>query len=270
MAPTLITSYFVNATANGTTALVTPSFTPAVGELIVVKLQTEDSSQTATAATDTQGNTYLPRITVTTGSHTYARISTAFTAAATAMTVSSGTFSNGTGFAHKSMVVERWSGAQLAATPAVNGTTTGSGTATTGITTVAANSVVSWCDGDWAAVAPGTPTYASSATQESIDNQSTTFYVGYYAWQNAVSAGSQTFGVTSPTGQTWTLAAIEIQDAGGGGGTALPIPRRSQRFFWPGKGPHRSERFHSTKLDATIPPATAPEPYIGWGWGVNV
>jgi hypothetical protein len=52
----------------------------------------------------------------------------------------------------------------------------------------------------------------------------------YTAYQAAASAGAQTYGLTAPTGQNPTLAAIEIQDSGGGAPAVPPIivmpPRR--------------------------------------------
>jgi hypothetical protein len=117
------------------------------------------------------------------------------------------------------MVVERWTNAKLAATPATNATKdVNSANGFTGsITTAAANSVVSWCAGDWSAQAPGTIGYRSSATQDGLHNKSTLNYVAYYAYQTAASAGAQTFGLTTPAGAAqWKYLAVEVQDAGGG------------------------------------------------------
>jgi hypothetical protein len=49
------------------------------------------------------------------------------------------------------------------------------------------------------------------------DKSSATNYVAYYASQSAASPGSQTFGLTSPTGQTWSMVGIEILDVPGPG-----------------------------------------------------
>lgn len=220
MAPTLVTTpYEVDSTAANTTSLVTPSFTPTNGEVIVVKAVTEDSG--TTISTPTGGSqTYTSRATSTAASNCGCAIYTAVVSGSPgAMTV---TVAIGGNAKWHSMVVERWSGAALATTPATNVTKTGTGTATTTLTTAAAGSVVTWLDGDWNATAPGTPTYASSATQDGLHNKSPSNYVAYYAYQTAASAGSQTFGVTSPTGQTWTLLGIEVQSSGGGGASAIP------------------------------------------------
>jgi hypothetical protein len=82
---------------------------------------------------------------------------------------------------------------------------------------------VTWVNGDWAAVSPSSAAYRSSATQDGLhDKSGTGNYVAYYATQPAASAGSQTMGLTAPTGQTWSLIGIEIQDPLGGGTPAIP------------------------------------------------
>src|SRR6478672_5257795 len=218
MAPSLTASYLVLSTASNTTALVTPSFTPVVGDILVVKRVTETGVHPYSAAPSGGSLTYTSRASSTSTSQVDAAIYTTTTTSATSMTVSSGALSTG---GWHSMLVERWANAQLAATPATNSTKTGTGAPSTTLVTVASNSVVSFLDGDFAAVAPGTYTYRSGATDEGIhDKSGTTSYVAYYAWQAAAASGSQTFGLTAPAGQTWTMLGIEIQDAG----SVTPLP----------------------------------------------
>ena len=210
MTPTLTASYLVVSSAANTTPLVTPSFTPAVGEIIVVKVAAENGTGLGTPSGGSL--TYTSRASfANVNNNAPGGIWTTTTTSASSMTVSSGTMP--LNYWH-SMVVERWSNAQLAATPATNTTKNGAGAPSTTLTTVASNSVVSFLDADYSAVAPGSYAYRSSATDEGIHDKSTAIYVAYYAWQTAASTGSQTFGLTSPTGQTWTLLGIEIQDAG--------------------------------------------------------
>src|SRR6478736_265421 len=214
MAPSLTASYLVLSTASNTTALVTPSFTPVVASILVVKRVTETGVHPYSAAPSGGSLTYTSRASSTSTSQVDAAIYTTTTTSATSMTVSSGALSTG---GWRSMVVERWSNAQLAATPATNSTKTGTGAPSTTLVTVASNSVVSFLNADFAAVAPGTYTYRSGATDEGIhDKSASARYVSYFAWQSAASTGTQTFGLTSPTGQTWTMLGIEIQAAGGG------------------------------------------------------
>lgn len=215
--PTLRTSVTTSA-ASGTT-LVSPAFTPQTGDIIVLKQVTEDASDTISGPTNS-GSTFsawTSRVTDATASRVGARISTATcTAGGTSSTVTAN-FSSST--RHHSLVVEVWQNAQLAGTPATCDTT-GSGAPTATVTTVAANSVVSWCDGDWAAVT-GAAAYRSAAYQDGIDQQGG-LYCAYYAYQAAASAGAQTIGLTAPAGQTYTLLGIEIQLAAAAPSGLLP------------------------------------------------
>lgn len=217
--PTLANSYLVVSAASNTTALSTTSFTPAVGEVIVVKVVTEQWLSTVGTPSDSQGNTYTLRVSSAASSDCWVGIWTAVASTASANTVTSGTLSTA---AWHSMMVERWTNATLAGSPAVNGTKTGSGAPSSTITTTGASSVVSWANGDWNANSPTGRTYnttSATPTEEGIHDKSTGNYVAYYAWQNAASAGSQTIGITAPTGQAWTVLGIEILNVAGAAGT---------------------------------------------------
>lgn len=215
MAVTLAQSFLVVSAAADTSTLTTASFTPGIGDVIIVKAVSESVATSAAVPSDTSGNTYASRANDTTAAHCYTRISTSTVTVSAALTVSS-TFSGSAGF--HSMIVERWTGASLAGSPAINGTKTGTGAPVSSITTTGANSVVSWLVGDFAAVSPASRTYnTTSATpvEDGIHDKSTGNYVAYYVHQPAASAASQTLGITAPTGQTWTLLGIEILATGG-------------------------------------------------------
>lgn len=263
--PTLIISYFVKQDALNLTTLTTPSFTPSVGEVIVVKGVTADGATPYGTPSDSQTNTYTSRKSSTSASFTPCYIWTAITGAATAMTVS--LTPSGTNNWH-SMVVERWSSASLAATPATNGTIQGTSTAPSStITTTAANSVVSWCDGDWTATSGASRAYnTTSATpiEEGFTGGDTVNYTAYFAYQTATAAGSQTIGITTPT-QKWTMVAIEILDAG------VPPPVIGKQINVRGpyhRIPGRRRTTHGS-TEIFVPPPEV-QPFIGWGWGVNV
>lgn len=209
MAPTLaVTPYLVVQSAANTTTLTTTTFTPADGEIIVVKAVTGDT--TAVIGTASGGSlTYTSQANVTTSSKAAARIFTAPIGTSPGSMSVSLTFS-GTASWH-SMLVERWTGAQLAASPAVVQTTQAAGTAPSAtVTTVAANSVVSWAIGDWSAQSPASRAYRSSAVDEGVHDGSTTQYVAYYAYQAAATAGAQTIGLTAPT-MNPSIVGIEVQ-----------------------------------------------------------
>lgn len=214
MAPSLIASYLVASSLSGdNTALVTPSFTPSNGELIVAKTQTWDKAL-ASGAISGGGLTYTPRVTANSGSfNTYGRIDTTVVSGSPgSMTVTSA--APGVSSVH-SMLVERWGSAQLAATPATNALNASSdGAPSSTITTVANDSIVSWLNGDAQSRDPAGRAYRSGATEEGlVDGHTLVNSVQYYAWQAAVTLGSQTYGMTAPSNQRWQLAAIEIQVA---------------------------------------------------------
>jgi hypothetical protein len=121
------------------------------------------------------------------------------------------------------MVVERWSSAQLAATPAT-ASTNASTTCSLTLTTTAPNSIVSWASADWNAVVYTTRTYRTTSTEELVTGTSGTDYFAAFAYQSAASAGTQTFGMSAPTGQQAAMVGIEIQDAGGSGNTYVANP----------------------------------------------
>ena len=212
--PTLTASYFTRSATQDLTTLTTPSFIPAVGELLIVKAIAEDQSMIMGAPTATGGGITWTKQIENVGSLCYEVLySGTVTIGGSAITVSMA--NHPTLNSYHSMVVERWTGAVLAAAPAtVN--LSNSGAPSQVITTVQANSVVTWMVGDWAAIAPGTPVYRSPAVQNGFDDRSTVNYVGYYATQPAAVAGTRTLGLTSPSaGMNSFLLGIEIQGVAG-------------------------------------------------------
>lgn len=87
------------------------------------------------------------------------------------------------------------------------GTTSDAFSAT--VTTAKDGSVVSWLGADWVPVTTGAPGYRSSAIANA---ERRTANVNYWsASQAAPTAGPQTVGMTSPTGQKWSLLAVELK-----------------------------------------------------------
>lgn len=221
MTMTPLATYSVFSTGSNTTTLTTPSFTPATNEIIVIKgcIENSNSGNRYTTPTATGGGitwTKGPENVVANTCYAviwYGKV----TSGGSAITVSLGGQTVG---GWHSMLVERWpTTALIAGTPATNATKTGTGAPSATLTTVANGSVISWANGDWAAVDPVNPsghTYRSSATEEALHDKSPTTYVAYYAYQQAATAGSQTIGLSVPTGQTWAMLGIEIQDTSSG------------------------------------------------------
>jgi hypothetical protein len=151
MAPTLDASTpaaVYNDTA-GVTSLVTASFTPPSGSIVVAKVTAGDAGTTSTTPT---GLTFTSQLNIGTGGSTCRVAIYTATGGGSAVTVTAAF--GGTGNV-RSLVVEVWTGAQLAATPAThstNTTTPPTGAPTDTITTAGANSVVTWINADYSAV----------------------------------------------------------------------------------------------------------------------
>jgi hypothetical protein len=206
----LAASYNVNsAGAASNQTVTTASFTPATGELIVVKSICDSTNTIAGTPVATGGGiTWVKRAENRVASTAYGSIWTGIvTSGGVAITISV-TISGNSGYI--SMTVERWSGAQLSNSPSVC-YVNGSGAPTANMTIVGTGSYISWLNGDWNSQT-GAVTYTGTATQDGYVGVSGE-YTAYAAYQTA-SAGATTIGMTAPTGQIYTLLGIEIQVSG--------------------------------------------------------
>jgi hypothetical protein len=212
VAPTLVASYAVYANAQNANTLTTPSFSPANGEILIIKLATWSTTTSMSAPTG-GGQTYQSAIIAAPGGFTpweAIYFVNGVSGSPGSMTISSTPSAS----SWHGMVVERWSGATMDATPAVNGTINGTGAPSVTLTTTAANSVISTVSGDAQSNDPTGHAYLSSATEDGLqDGHVGSNGVTYYYWQNCGAAGSQTVGMSAPGGQKWALAAIEIKNA---------------------------------------------------------
>jgi hypothetical protein len=65
-------------------------------------------------------------------------------------------------------------------------------------------------------VDPSTRAYLASATQDGLrDDHVGSNGCDYHAYQSSTGTGSQSYGLSAPTGMTWVLAAIEVQASAG-------------------------------------------------------
>lgn len=216
--PTLIAVYFIKSVFTGSgdsTTLVTPSFTPANGEVWCIKGQTWGGGPTL--GTPTGGSqTYTQRLVANPGGFAcWGDIQTAVCSGSPGSMTISRTVS--AACAH-TMAVERWGSAKLAATPVTaSGSYVSAGTPSVNITTVADNSIISWFNGDEQSVAPGTPVYLNGAVQDVAgssgigDGSAGSNSVQYAAYQTTTTHGTIAFGQSAPTGQKWNAGGIEIQ-----------------------------------------------------------
>jgi len=242
--------------------MTTPTFTPAVGEVIVVKAQGSHGDGTNFAGPTDSGSVifFTQRQLDDALSRDRIGLWTAVvsdSAAGISNNISLTAPAAGTGTNGRSMVVERWANARLAATPATALTSVAGTAPSTTLTTVGVNSVVSWVNTDWNAVDGASRAYRTTSAvpvEEGYDFIAAD-HTGEFAYQVAVAPGSQTLGLTAPGAENWSLASIEILDN-------PPIGFRT-RHLWPGKGPFRPKRFRITRIHDDLPvTAAAPVIYV--------
>jgi hypothetical protein len=117
---------------------------------------------------------------------------------------------------------------------ASNKTNVASGAPTLNLTTTQANSAIVVANGDWAALTTARTWRANAGafTENTYDTGggSYTMYGGYHA--DAGAAGTYAVGLSAPTGQKYSIAAIEVKGtAGGAPDTSLPPLQTAVRWF---------------------------------------
>jgi len=213
--PIPVAVYPVYSAAVNIAALSTPVMvpTPVAGDVIIIKLTTWDTGNPS-GATSGGAQVYNTANTAAPGGFNgYARIDTctvvgnpapyAITSAGTAAPSRHG------------MVVEHYlasSGAFLAAVPAINAVKNGAGLPSAVINTVGPGSVLSWCSVDVSSIDPATRAPLLGATESGLGD----FHIGansvHYSYYATVGAsGAYTIGMSSPGGQTWVMAGVEVQ-----------------------------------------------------------
>jgi len=228
MAPTLASSHYVQISPQGTSTLTTASFTPANGDVLIVKMATWDTGSPMGAPSGGSQTYTSQAIEAPGGFNQWCAIYTATVSGSPgSMTVSCTPSVSLRG----SMLVERWSGAQLAATPVTN-KTAGSGAASSTITPTAGTSIISWVGGDANSVDPATRAYLGSGTGDGLrDDHVGSNGVDYYGYQSSTGTSSQSYGLSAPTGMAWVIAGIEVQ-AAAAAAASLVIPRRPTRGLY--------------------------------------
>jgi PKD repeat protein len=210
--PVLVTSYLTSA---GTTATTTsPLFTPAVGEVILVKCFTDEANDLAVTGISGGGLTYELLDSDAASNYSEGLLYGAVVGAGQSAEMSVAVTWSGAGGRHGT-IVERYTGAQTTFSAARSspkrGPTSNAAPSAT-ITTTGNNALVSWFCQDWNVVA-GTATYRSGATEtQQYLHANVNVYAAYQA---AVTAGSQTIGMTAPL-QKWTMLGVELLPLPGG------------------------------------------------------
>ena len=239
--PTLVASYYLQQGNNANT-MTTPTFTPTAGEVIVVKAQGSHGDGTNfSGPTDSSSVIFFAQRQLDDAiSRDRIGLWTAVVSAAAAgfsNSISLTAPAAGTGSNARSMVVERWSGAALAGSPATALGSAAGSAPSTALTTVGVNSIVSWVNTDWNAVDGASRTYRTTSAVPVEENYDfiTGDHTGEFAYQLAAAPGSQTLGLTAPAAENWSLASVEILDA--------PVAGGQPTRFAPGQGPMAWTRF---------------------------
>lgn len=209
--PALADSDLKLSAAADNTTLTSKSFAAANGDVFVVKLSTWDTANGMAAPTGGGQAWQSVKVVAPGGFNGWCALYVCTVAGSPgSFTVASapGTAGN----TRHSMVVEKWTSAQLAVTPATNATASGSGAPSANIITVADGSAVSWVSVDVSSQDPAGRAYRLAASEDGIfDGHLGANSVHYFAATADVGlAGTYAMGMTAPAAQTWVLAGVEI------------------------------------------------------------
>lgn len=237
-APTLTASYPVYIDVVSGTSLVTGSFTPAAGEILVCKIAAASHTTTWPSGLPSGGGLIWTQQVINTSVDLYGAMaiwtSSPVGASPSPMTV---TLAYPSGSEPRSMVVERWSGAVIATVPSINSAWSASGHPNSSLTAQAL-SQITWCSVDWAPVDGATRAYNTTSATPAEDGYRyiPPVYTGYYASQAIASPGVQTFGLTAPAGQTWTIGGMEILAGASSSTTTAGVPATAGASNGPASG----------------------------------
>lgn len=185
-----------------------------------------DTTQTAAVPTDSQANSYASPQFVNASSYTQVRVDTTTATATNNLTV----------ILHKSYTSgsnKFWGGGVFVFRASdgfgnsnKDNATNAPGNASVGVTTAQANSALVTVNGDWDATDGTTRTWLTvNSVTPSVGNGLETYYfrdaahcsayAAYY--DDAGSAASKTAGLSAPTGQTFSMVALEVRGTADGG-----------------------------------------------------
>ena len=176
------------------------------GDILVITMITDNSaSMTMGAPTDTNC-TFTPVVVDTTSAYCYMGVYTGVvnsTASITPTSVPSGGSRTHNGVCY---VFPAADGYSLAGSP--NSVDyIGSGAPSTSISD-SSGSVLVVCNGDWNPVDGASRAYIGTVTEDNYSYKSG--YGCYYFWHQDASGGSDTIGLTAPTGQKYSMGAVEV------------------------------------------------------------
>lgn len=205
--PTPTAVYTIDATS---TVMETPTFTPAAGEVIVVKAGTGDT--TYVPLTCEGGGIDFPSLVWIDGAafpnYCGARLWVGVVGALPSPMTVKVTLNQYSSSVPASIVVERWPKMQLSDQPVINTPLVGSGGPSSIVTTTNPNSIVTWLVADWNG-ASGAAAYRGTVT-ETYQRRIASAINIFSAWQDAPTPGDQVFGLSTPN-QKWCAVGVELQ-----------------------------------------------------------
>lgn len=215
-APTFVAEY-ETAWNNNTNPKVTDAFNAQAGDLLVCIGMSEDQAYPLATPTNTQGAlTWTLRQSVVVAAYSTVYVWTATVDAnKTGMTVSVGR----TGGGWHGINVVHWRGSSgIGASAKANA----SGAPSVSLTTTQADSAVVVANADWNALATARTWRTVGVAATEVSYSATGNYTVYAAYHsNAGPAGAKTAGLSAPTGQKYSIVAVEVL------GTASTVPSGS-------------------------------------------
>jgi hypothetical protein len=209
VAPTFVARY--ESAWNTATSPKTLSVTVAAGDVLVIYGITQDAG--TTLATPTGGGlTYTQRQVVSAASYCWVSIWTASAASAQTFTLSVTAAGNGLDYGVSCL---RFSGV---AAVGASAQAHAAGAGSVGLTTTGAGSAIVAAIGDWNALSNAGTWLAIdgvAATQQTGLNVSGAYTVWGAYWSGLGAAGAKTAGLSAPSGQKYSIAAVELTASAG-------------------------------------------------------
>jgi hypothetical protein len=191
-----------------TTTLTTPSFTVAVGDVIVIAGSANIYNQPYGFPTISNGDTITFGQSIANSSQTVVGIFWLTVQHAGTVTISADAEGDTT---NRTLAIWHFNNAKLAGSPAGIDAASGSGTPSASLTTTAKNSVVVWMSSDKSAKT-GARAYSSNCNEDAA--QQNTYQGAYYVHTNVIpTAVSTTVSMSTPASQNWAMLGVEVLSA---------------------------------------------------------
>lgn len=227
-APTFVAQYATSFNSSGSSKTAMSSVAINSGDVLVLVSATENASPTL-GETENGAGSFTNQRSVSIDYYSPVRASTYIAPSSETITVAVTQSGETLNFFGGNVV--RFSGADGIGNSASSSGS--SGNPSVNITTTQANSAIVVIVGDWNATS-GTQTFSSSGGAGAPTNltgypgDSARYGAAIAYYPDAGTAGAKTVGMTAPTGQKWTIAAVEVLGTTGGGAIDLAGAAQAQ------------------------------------------